>query len=247
MPVWWRGQGRYLLNLHNAMQRRISIFKSSKLLVFTLVFFFFLFLPIYPDQRVYRWNIPGGNARISNKNCKLQLQDGMRRTWRLHHFKHARAGHASVWEHLGEAAQSMNWSNPGLRWGHASQPIRLLLGIRHTALNQSKRLCFSFFSPPLHTHTLTMLSPSLLLARFHSFSNTILASGDTPLPSRPPRIGGNGQLFVSKSQTFCVFFLFVFFWSKALAFVSLGLVPPRHCVWLIHSQSTQWQGWEVAG
>lgn len=147
------------------------------------------------------------------------------RTWRLHHLKHARAGHASVWEHLGEALQSMNWSNPVLRWGHASQPITLLPGIRHTALNQSKRWCFFFFFHPhhTHTHTLTMLSPSLYLLGFILFQILYRQAGTRPFSLPLPPEAETGNYSSVRTRRFVCFFVCFFFAPKLLRLYLWGL------------------------
>lgn len=65
--------------------------------------------------------------------------------------RHAGAVNITLWPHQHvetpmRGLLSMNWSNPVLRWGHTSQPIRTGLDIRHPALSQSTCLCF-FLSP----------------------------------------------------------------------------------------------------
>lgn len=76
--------------------------------------------------------------------------------------------HGSLAQTPMKTAVSMNGSNPVLRWGHGSQPIRSLLEIRQPKLSQSTSGCSS---------RSLALSPSLLFLsffqRYYCMSNSL--------------------------------------------------------------------------
>lgn len=123
--------------------------------------------------------------------------------------RHAGAVNITLWPHQHvetpmRGSLSMNWSNPVLRWGHASQPITTGLDIRHPALSQSTCLCV-FFSPSSRSLPLFSCWVSFFL-KYYFMSNV-----------PPPPGGGSGNHLLVCARHFFVS-------PKALVRVSLQLV-----------------------